>query len=48
MYSHKIDPEQFDSMMPWERELYIAMLQQKVEEENERIRQAEAERRVKK
>jgi hypothetical protein len=47
MYHHKMDPDFFDNVMPWERELYLTMLMQKVEEENERIKQLEAERRVK-
>jgi len=28
-------------MMPWEREIYVAMLKQFVEEENQRLREQE-------
>jgi len=28
-------------MMPWEREIYVAMLKQYVEEENKRLREQE-------
>ncbi len=29
---------EIDEMMPWEREIYVSMLQQHIEEENERIK----------
>ena len=29
---------EIDEMMPWEREIYVSMLQQHTEEENERIK----------
>jgi hypothetical protein len=41
-----MDIEAFDRMVPWERDLYLSMLTKKVEEENERIKQIEAENRV--
>lgn len=47
LYHHQMDPEMFDRLIPWERDLYLTMLMQKVEEENERLKQIEAERRVK-
>ena len=32
---------ELDDMMPWEREIYVAMLKQFVEEENQRLREQE-------
>jgi len=32
-------------MIPWEREIYVAMLIQYIEEENEKLKQKKAERR---
>ena len=32
-------------MMPWEREIYVALLQEYIKEENERIKQENARRR---
>lgn len=30
---------ELDNMMPWEREIYVGMLRQHIEEENERMKQ---------
>ena len=30
---------ELDDMMPWEREIYVGMLKQHVEEENERMKE---------
>lgn len=35
---HHWDLEQIENLMPWERELYVQMLIEYVEEENERIK----------
>lgn len=35
---HKWDLEQLENMMPWEREIYVQMLIEYIEEENERIK----------
>jgi hypothetical protein len=35
---HKWDLEQLENMIPWEREVYVQMLIEFVEEENERIK----------
>lgn len=35
---HKWDLEQLENMMPWEREVYVQMLIEFIEEENERIK----------
>jgi hypothetical protein len=42
---HKYSLTELDNMIPWEREVYISMLSQFIEEENERIKQRNAERR---
>ncbi len=30
---------ELDNMMPWEREIYVGMLKQHIQEENERIKE---------
>ena len=35
---HKWDLEQLENMIPWEREVYVQMLIECIEEENERIK----------
>ena len=34
---------EIDEMMPWEREIYVSMLQQHIEDENERIKNQNAQ-----
>ena len=34
---------EIDAMMPWEREIYVSMLQQHIEDENERIKRQNAQ-----
>ena len=36
---------ELDNMMPWEREIYVSMLKQHVEEENERMKERQQKRR---
>lgn len=36
---HKYSLTELESMMPWERDIYVAMLTQYIEEENEKIKQ---------
>ncbi len=38
MYHHQKDPRMFDDMIPFERDLYIGMFVQKIEEENEKMK----------
>lgn len=38
MQHHKYSLTELDEMIPWEREIYIAMLVDYVREENERIK----------
>ena len=39
MQHHKYSLTELDSMMPWEREIYVMLLNQYIQEENERIKQ---------
>jgi hypothetical protein len=39
MQHHKYSLTELEGMMPWERDVYVAMLTQYIEEENEKIKQ---------
>ena len=39
MQHHKYSLTELENMMPWEREIYISLLQQYIEEENLRAQQ---------
>jgi hypothetical protein len=39
MQHHKYNLSELEGMIPWEREIYISMLAQYIEEENLRIKQ---------
>lgn len=43
MQHHKYNLEELENMMPWERDIYVAMLVQYIEVENEKIKQKNAE-----
>ena len=45
MHHHKYSLSELESMLPWERDIYVAMLIQYIEEENEKIKQRNAEKR---
>jgi SET domain-containing protein len=45
MQHHKYSLFELESMLPWERDVYVAMLIQYIEEENEKIKQRNAEKR---
>jgi hypothetical protein len=45
MQHHKYSLTELENMLPWERDIYIAMLVQYIEEENEKIKQQQASRR---
>ncbi len=45
MQHHKYSLTELDNMIPWEREIYVALLQQWIREENERV--AEQNRKMK-
>ena len=39
MQHHKYSLSELENMIPWERDIYTALLIQYIEEENERIKQ---------
>ena len=43
IHHHKYSLTELENMMPWEREVYIEMLQQFIKEENEKQKQRQAE-----
>jgi hypothetical protein len=42
MQHHKYSLTELENMIPWERDIYVAMLVQHIEEENEKIKQQNA------
>ena len=44
MQHHKYSLKELENMMPWERDIYVALLIQYIEVENEKIKQKNAER----
>lgn len=38
MQNYHYSLTELDEMIPWEREIYVSMLRQHIEEENERIK----------
>lgn len=36
MYNHKFSLSELEEMLPWEREVYISLLEQHIEEEKQR------------
>lgn len=42
MQHHKYSLSELEGMIPWEREIYVTMLSQYIEEENEKIKQRNA------
>jgi hypothetical protein len=43
MQHHKYSLAELENMIPWERDIYITMLVQYIEEENQKIKQKQAE-----
>jgi len=39
MQYHKYSLTEIENMIPWERDIYVTLLQQHIEEENEKMRQ---------
>lgn len=39
MFHHKFSLSELDNMMPWEREVYVVMLNQYIEEQNTKAQQ---------
>jgi len=44
MQHHNYSLTELDNMVPWEREIYVSLLQEHIKEENERLKQQEARR----
>jgi hypothetical protein len=42
MQHHKYSLTELENMLPWERDIYVNMLIQYIEEENEKIKQQQA------
>ena len=38
MQHHNYSLTELDNMLPWERQIYVSLLQEHIKEENERIR----------
>ena len=45
MQHHKYSLTELENMLPWEREIYVGLLQQHIKEENERRKAEEAKSR---
>jgi hypothetical protein len=45
MQHHKYSLTELENMLPWERDIYVTLLIQYIEEENEKIKQQQASRR---
>jgi len=44
MQHHKYSLTELDNMIPWERQIYVGLLQSYIAEENEKIKQRNASR----
>ena len=44
MQHHKYNLTELDNMMPWEREIYMGLLMEHLEEEKERLAKEESNR----
>jgi hypothetical protein len=45
LYYHKFDISLFDDMIPWEKDVYVTLLVNKIKEEEEKRKQQELENR---
>lgn len=45
MQHHKYSLTELENMVPWERSIYVGMLTSYLEQENEKLKQAQAQRR---
>ena len=45
MQHHKYSLTELENMLPWERVIYVSLLSQHIQEENEKIKQLNAQRR---
>lgn len=44
MQHHKYSLTELDNMLPWERDIYVTMLIQYIEEENQKIKERQRQR----
>ena len=44
MQHHKYSLTELENMLPWERDIYISMLVQYIEEENQKLREMQKRR----
>lgn len=44
MQHHKYSLTELDNMIPWERDIYVTLLIQYIEQENEKIKQRQSNR----
>ena len=44
MQHHKYSLTELENMLPWERDIYISMLIQYIEQENQKIRERQSKR----
>jgi hypothetical protein len=44
MQHHKYSLSEIENMLPWEREIYVAMLIAHIEEENQKIKEKQRQR----
>jgi len=42
MHQHNFGLDELDNMMPWEREIYVNLLQEHVKEQNEKIKKQQS------
>ena len=42
MQHHKYSLTELENMIPWERDIYVSMLIQYIEEENEKVKQQQS------
>jgi hypothetical protein len=45
MQHHSYSLTELNEMVPWEREIYVSLLQDFIKEENDRLKKQEAQRR---
>lgn len=46
MQHHKYSLSELENMIPWERDIYVALLVQYIEEENQKLKQRMNERKI--
>jgi hypothetical protein len=46
MQHHKYSLTELENMLPWERDIYVSLLIQYIEEENQKIKQRQNERKA--